>query len=41
MSVTNLKFQEGCIPEALTYTKIVIIPKGVGKYRGIGIVEVV
>ena len=39
VSVTKLVFQEGCIPTALTCMMMVLITKGVGGYRGIGLVE--
>ena len=38
-SVTKLVFQKGCIPAALAWMRIVIIPKGGGDHRGIGLVE--
>ena len=39
VSVIQVAFWEGYIPEALMWKTIVLIPKGGGKYRGIGLVE--
>ena len=40
-SVKKLAFREGNIPLALSWTMMVLISKGRGYYRGIGIVEVI
>ena len=32
-------FKEKKVPSRLTYSEVVLIPKGSGDYRGIGIVE--
>ena len=34
-------FEDGVVPEEVAWTTMVLIPKGRGKYLGIGIVEVV
>ena len=39
--VTQVAFREGYIPEALMWTTMVLIPKGGGDYRGIGLVEII
>ena len=41
MSITHVAFRGGYLPEALTWMTIVLIPKGVGGYIGIGLVEVI
>ena len=41
VSVTKLAFREGRIPAELTWKMIVLIPKGGGYFRGIGLVEVI
>ena len=37
ISIIEVAFQEGYIPEALMWTTIVLITKGSGDYRGIGV----
>ena len=41
VSVIQVAFWEGYIPEALMRTTMVLIPKGRGKYRVIGLVETI
>ena len=41
LSLMKLAFCEGRLPVALTWTTMVLIPKGGGYYRGIGILEVI
>ena len=41
VSVMKLAFREGRIPMSLTWTMMMIITKGGGEYRGIGLVEVI
>ena len=40
-SLTTMAFREGHIPSVLTWTKMVLIPKLEGGYRGVGLVEVI
>ena len=39
VSVIHVVFQDGYIPETLTYTTMVLIPKGGGEYIVIGLIE--
>ena len=41
VNVTQLEFWGGYIPEDLMWTTMVLIPKGGGEYRGIGMVETI
>ena len=41
VSIMQVAFRDGYIPEAMTWTEVVLIPKGAGGYRGIGLVEVI
>ena len=41
VSIIHVAFWEGYIPEALMWTTMVLIPKGGGDYRGIGLVEII
>ena len=41
VSVIHVAFMEGYILEALMQTTMVLIPKGNGQYRGIGLVEII
>ena len=41
VSVTKIAFWKGYIPEALMWTTMVLIPKGGGEYRVIGLVETI
>ena len=41
VSVIKVAFREGYIPEALMWKTMVLIPKGGGEYRGIGLVETI
>ena len=41
VSVIQLEFWEGYIPEALMWMTMVLIPKDKGEYRGIGLVETI
>ena len=41
VSVIQVAFREGYIPEALMWTTMVLIPKGKGEYRSIGLVETI
>ena len=41
VSVIQVAFWEGKIPEALMWTTMVLIPKGKGEYRGIWLVETI
>ena len=41
MSITQVAFRYGYIPEAMAWTTMVLIPKGGGGYRGILLVKVV
>ena len=41
VSITQVAFRYGYIPETMTWTKILLIKKGGGGYRGIGLVEVI
>ena len=36
----QVMFRDGTVPEEIAWTKMVLIPKGKGGYRGIRIVEV-
>ena len=36
-----MAFRDGYIPEAMTWTTMILIPKGGGGYRGIGMVEAI
>ena len=39
VSVVQESFREGNIPEVLMWTTMVLIPKGKGDYRGIGLLQ--
>ena len=41
VSVIPVAFREGYISEALMWTTMVLIPKGKGEYRGIGLVDTI
>ena len=41
VSVIQVAFREGYIPEALMWTTMVLIPKVKGDYRGIGLLETI
>ena len=41
MSITNIVFRDGHIPETLAWNTVVLIPKGGGGYRGMVLVEVI
>ena len=41
VSVIQVEFREGYITEALIWTTMVLIPKGKGEYRSIGLVETI
>ena len=41
VSVIQVEFWEGYIPEALMWTTMVLIPKGGGEYIGIGLVDTI
>ena len=41
VSITHIAFREGYIPEAMVWTTVVLIQKGGGGYRGIGLFEVI
>ena len=41
MELTQTAFREGKLAEEATWQAMVMIPKGKGEYRGIGLVEVV
>ena len=41
ISVVQVEFWEGYMLEALIWTTMVLIPKGKGDYRGIGLVETI
>ena len=40
VSIMQVAFRDRYIPEEITWTTMVLIPKGVGGHRGIGLVEV-
>ena len=39
VSIVQVVFRDGYIPEALIWTTMVLVPKGGGGYIGIGLVE--
>ena len=41
VSIMQLAFQEGRLPEAMTWTEMVLMSKEEGYFRGIGLVEVI
>ena len=41
VSITQVAFRDGYIPEAMTWMTVVLVPKGGGGYRGIGLVKVI
>ena len=41
VSVIQVAFREGYIPDDLMWTTMVLIPKGKGGYKGIGLVETI
>ena len=41
VSVTQVEFREGYIPEALIWKTMFLIPRGKEEYRGIGLVETI
>ena len=41
MDSVQMEFRDGVIAEEATWQAVVLLPKGGGKYRGIGLVEVV
>ena len=38
--LVKVMFRDGTIPEEISWKTMVLLPKGKGEYRGIGIVEV-
>ena len=39
--MTQMAFQEGRLPSELTWTTMILLLKGRGGYRGVGLVEVI